>query len=150
MVRSTSPRTCPGQLSISDGIYKGSTQSGTSFNIIAVSSGTHALSSVPGYSDYTQTVQVNPGQITYVNAVFTPAPATPLVPGTTTSPATGSVIATSAPSGAQVYLDNQFRGVTPVTIYNVAAGTHIVNMKLTGYADWSSSIDVLASQIAQV
>ena len=47
-------------------------------------------------------------------------------------------------------MDNQFRGVAPVTIYNVAPGTHIVNMKLGGYSDWSSSVDVPANQMVHV
>jgi hypothetical protein len=49
-----------------------------------------------------------------------------------------------------VYVDNQFRGVAPVTIYNLATGSHIVNMKLAGYSDWSSSVDVQANQMQTV
>lgn len=140
----------PGALVYLDGIYKGSTQSGNSFNLIAVSPGLHTiLLNVPGYTDFTQTVQVNAGQISSVNAVFTLSPA---VPQGKTTPAqtTGSIIATSVPSGGQVYVDNQFRGIAPVTIYNVATGTHIINMKLAGYDDWSTSVDVPANQIVQV
>jgi hypothetical protein len=106
---------------------------------------------LPGYTDFTQTIDVYAGQITKVNAVFTaassgvvqqsPAPA---------SSATGSIIVTSAPAGGQVTLDNQFRGVAPVTIYNVPVGTHIINMNLAGYSDWSTSVDVQANQIVQV
>jgi hypothetical protein len=47
-------------------------------------------------------------------------------------------------------VDNQFRGVAPATIYNVAAGTHIINLKLARYSDWSTSVDVQANQIVQV
>ncbi|DAC72136.1 MAG TPA: hypothetical protein DSN98_06705 [Thermoplasmata archaeon] len=50
----------------------------------------------------------------------------------------------------QVYVDNQLRGATPVTIYNVATGTHIINIKLTGYSDWSSSVNVPVNQVVQV
>lgn len=138
----------PGALVYLDGVYKGSTQSQNSFNVIAVSPGSHTLLlSVPGYADFTQAVQVNPGQISYVNAVFTPSSPVPQSPVT---PATGSITATSVPSGGQVYVDNQFRGIAPVTIYNVATGTHIVNMKLAGYDDWSTSVDVQANQVVQV
>ena len=140
----------PGALVYLDGIYKGSTQSGNSFNLIAISPGLHTiLLNVPGYTDFTQAVQVNAGQISYVNAVFTQSPAVPQGQ-TTPAQATGSIIATSAPSGGQVYVDNQFRGIAPVTIYNVAVGTHIINMKLAGYDDWSTSVDVPANQIVQV
>jgi hypothetical protein len=140
----------PGALVYLDGIYKGSIQYGTLFNIIAVSPGSHTLLlHLPGYTDVTQTLQVNTGQITNANAVFTPSPVAQQSPPAA-SPGTGSVVVTSSPSGGQVYVDDQFRGVAPVTIYNVAAGTHIVNLKLAGYSDWSTSVDVPANQITQV
>jgi hypothetical protein len=140
----------PGALVYLDGIYKGSIQSGTVFNVIAVSPGSHTLLlHLPGYTDFTQALQVNTGQIAHVNAVFTPAPAGQQGP-TPVSPGTGSIIVTSSPSGGQVSIDNQFRGVAPVTIYNVAAGTHIVNIRLTGYSDWSTSANVPANQMVQV
>jgi len=140
-----------GALVYLDGIYKGSTISNNIFNIISVNPGTHTvLLHVPGYTDFTQSVQVYNGQITNVDAVFTaPSSVVQQGPGTTTQ-TTGSIIATSSPAGGQVFVDNQFRGVTPVTIYNVATGSHIVNMKLTGYSDWSSSVTVLADQMVQV
>jgi len=140
-----------GALVYLDGIYKGATISGNIFNIISVTPGTHTiLLHIPGYTDFTQTVQVYNGQITNVNASFaSPSAAVQQGPGTTTS-STGSIIATSSPAGGQVFLDNQFRGIAPVTIYNVAAGSHIVNMKLAGYSDWSSSVTVLADQMVQV
>ncbi len=59
-------------------------------------------------------------------------------------------MATSTPAGGQVYLDSQFRGIAPVTIYNVAPGTHIINMKLPGYSDWSTSVNVPGGQVTQV
>jgi hypothetical protein len=139
----------PGALVYLDGIYKGSTQSGNTFNTIAVSPGTHTLFlHLPGYKDITQTVEVFPGQITNVAAVFTPAATQQS--SATASPATGSIIVTSTPAGGQVTLDNQFRGVAPVTIYNVAPGTHIVNVHLNGFNDWSTSVDVPANQVVQV
>jgi hypothetical protein len=136
----------PGALVYLDGIYKGATQAGTTFNVIAVSPGSHTiLLHLPGYTDFTRTVQVNAGQISTTNAEFTvqqsPAPS---------SPQTGSIIVTSTPTGGQVYVDNQLRGAAPVTIYNVATGTHIINMKLAGYNDWSSSADVPANQVVRV
>jgi hypothetical protein len=140
----------PGALVYLDGIYKGSIQSGMIFNVIAVSSGTHTmLLHLPGYTDVTRTVQVNTGQIADLNAVFTPSTSVQQSPATA-SPATGSILVTSSPSGGQVSVDNQFRGVAPVTIYNVAPGTHIINMQLTGYSNWSTSVDVSANQIVQV
>jgi hypothetical protein len=140
----------PGALVYLDGIYKGTTQSGNIFNIIAVSPGSHTIIlHLPGYTDFTQTLQVNAGQIANVNAVFTPSPAVQQGPATA-SPATGSLIVTSSPAGGQISVDNQFRGVAPVTIYNIASGPHVINIQLTGYSDWSTSVNVPANQIVQV
>jgi hypothetical protein len=140
----------PGALVYLDGIYKGSTQSGNVFNIISVAPGSHTiLLHAPGYSDFTQTVEVTSGQISYVSSTISQPSAVAQLP--TTSPAlVGSVFASSSPAGGQVYLDNQFRGVAPVTIYNVAPGSHIIIMKLPGYSDWSTSVDVTGGQVAQV
>ncbi len=141
--------TVPGAVVYLDGIYKGSTQSGDSFNIISVDPGSHSLLlHLPGHTDFQQTVQVYAGRISDVNAVFTPLPVSQQ--SSSTSPAVGSIIVTSSPTGGQVYVDNQFRGVTPVTIYNVAQGTHIINLKLAGYSDYSTSVDVPANQMVQV
>jgi hypothetical protein len=144
----------PGAVIYLDGTYKGSTLSGTTFNIISVGPGSHTLLlHVPGYTDFTRTVAVSAGQITTVKAIFgqqtanvAAQAAQPGVQGTQG----GSIIASSSPAGGEVYLDNQFRGVAPVTIYDVASGTHIVNMKLAGYADWSDSVSVPAGQIVPV
>lgn len=138
----------PGALVYLDGIYKGTMHSGSIFNVISVDAGSHTvLLHLPGYTDFTQMIEVNAGQISNVDATFTPAPPQ----NAATSPAgTGSIVVTSTPSGGQVTVDNQVRGVAPVTIYNVASGSHIVNMKLPGYNDYSTSVDVLAGQVAQV
>jgi hypothetical protein len=140
----------PGALVYLDGIYKGITLPGDSFNIIAVDPGPHTLLlHLPGYPDFTETVPVDAGLVSYADAVFSP-PTAILQSPPSPSPAVGGVMVTSAPTGGQVYIDNQFRGVTPVTIYNLAAGTHIVNINLAGYNDWSESIDVPADQMIQV
>ncbi len=140
----------PGALVYLDGIYKGSTTSGNMFNVISVSPGSHTiLLHNPGYTDFTQTVEVTSGQISSVNAVFS-QPTVVTQSTAVSSGGAGSIVATSTPAGGQVYLDSQFRGVAPVTIYNVAPGTHIINMKLPGYSDWSTSVNVPGGQVTQV
>ena len=142
--------TIPGALVYLDGIYKGITLSGSAFNIISVDPGPHTiLLHLPGYTDFTEAVQVSSGQVSYVTADFSLPPVNQPVPTVTAAPA-GGVIVTSSPTGSQVYVDNQFRGVTPVTIYNLAPGTHIINQNLAGYTNWSTSVDVQANQMVQV
>ena len=54
----------------------------------------------------------------------------------------GTLSFSSSPSGAEVYLDNQYRGSTPSTLENVATGPHTLEFRLSGYRSWSSTISV--------
>ena len=67
-----------------------------------------------------------------------------LITGCTSIPnvGTGTLQLSSSPSGAQVYLDNQFRGYTPITITNVASGNHILEYRYSGYQSWSTTVTV--------
>ena len=49
---------------------------------------------------------------------------------------------TSSPSGSDVYLDNQYKGTTPVTIPGVALGSHTLEYRHSGYQSWSTAITV--------
>jgi len=51
---------------------------------------------------------------------------------------------TTSPSGAEVYLDNQYSGTTPCSLSDVSVGSHTLEYRLTGYAPWNSSITVPA------
>jgi hypothetical protein len=56
----------------------------------------------------------------------------------------GSVAVTSTPGGAAVYLDGMDTGnVTPCTLSGVAAGDHVVTVKLPGYTDGSDALTVV-------
>ncbi len=57
---------------------------------------------------------------------------------------TGSIKITSSPSGAEVYLDNEYHGTTPNTINAVAAGNHTVEVREHGYKTWSQNITVIS------
>lgn len=54
----------------------------------------------------------------------------------------GTIQLTSSPSGAEVYLDNQFQGSTPSTIANVDQGNHTLEFRYPGYQSWSTGITV--------
>jgi len=63
---------------------------------------------------------------------------------------TGSVDIKSSPSGATVYIDSVNKGVTPAIISNIAAGSHILLLKKTGYKDYSVSVNVAAGKTTTV
>jgi len=63
-------------------------------------------------------------------------------------PLTGSLEVTSTPSGreVQVILDGNFRGVTPLVLANLSAGSHLLQLRSPGYAEKVELITVSAGQ----
>ncbi|MDD1700103.1 MAG: PEGA domain-containing protein [Methanoregula sp.] len=49
---------------------------------------------------------------------------------------------TSSPSGAEVYINNQYRGSTPCTISDIETGNYTLEMRYPGYQTWSTGISV--------
>lgn len=56
--------------------------------------------------------------------------------------ATGSIVVSSTPSGAEIYLDNEYRGTTPSTITGVAAGSHMLELRQPGYERFVQPVEV--------
>jgi len=59
------------------------------------------------------------------------------------APAPAKAAVHSEPSGAEIYLDGQLIGSTPSTV-ELPAGTHELNVRLSGYQDWIRSLRVLS------
>ena len=55
---------------------------------------------------------------------------------------TGILAVKSAPSEAQVYVDGELKGLTPLTLYNFPAGTYNIAVKKEGYSDFEKTISV--------
>jgi len=54
----------------------------------------------------------------------------------------GTLQLTSSPTGAEIYLDNQYRGTTPGTIAGVEPGSHSLEVRSKGYKSWKSVVTV--------
>lgn len=54
----------------------------------------------------------------------------------------GTLYIVSTPSGANVYSDGTYKGITPLALTGVSPGTHIVELDMSGYYDWKSTITV--------
>jgi hypothetical protein len=63
---------------------------------------------------------------------------------------TGSIKIISSPSGAEVYLDSEYRGTTPNTINAVPAGNHTVEIRERGYKPWSQDLTITSGSTASV
>jgi hypothetical protein len=92
--------------------------------------------------DYTVSAEMN-GYRTYTTTTSvlsdTHSPVyCPLTPISTS----GALYILSTPSDATVTLDGMYKGRTPITISNVAAGTHILQLDSPGSYDWKSTVEV--------
>lgn len=125
-----------------DGGYRGITLQGNAFDISGVSPGTHTISLLKsGYQDYATSVSVTAGSTATVSAALNPG---------SKPPATGTITAQSSPSGAEIYLDNVYKGFSPVSLSDISAGSHVVIFKMAGYSDAQYTVDITAGQSTQV
>ena len=63
---------------------------------------------------------------------------------------TGKLDIKSEPSGAEVYVDGEFRGLTPLVAGGLIAGNHVVLLRKTNHLDVSVAAAVKAGQTAPV
>jgi PEGA domain len=66
------------------------------------------------------------------------------------APPTGSLNITSNPRHAEVFLDGTLRGRTPLILDNLSAGSHLLQLRLSGYAEWVEMVTVNAGQRMQI
>ncbi len=122
-----------------------STGATTPTTIEGVSSGTHNIVlRLAGYQDYTQIVTVENNATSTVSGT--------LIALTTTTQQTtnGSIKVESNPSNAAVFLNTEYQGKTPLTLYNITHGTHRVLVQKIGYQDWSERISVTSGSRTDV
>jgi formylglycine-generating enzyme required for sulfatase activity len=119
-----------------DGVNTGRT---TSCLLDSVLVGSHTLGlKLTGYADWDTTVAVIAGETTSVSPLLTAVTA-------------GWVQVNSTPTGAAVWLDSVNTGrITNCLLVSVAAGSHMLELKLTGYADWDTTIAVVAGETTTV
>ena len=125
-----------------DGTVKGTTP----FTSHTIPAGDHAVTlKMTGYEDFITTVTIPPGG--NVQGVYTMVSKTA---GTGTGtvnppqPTTGTMIIESIPSGASLYIDGTLKGTTPFTIHTITTGDHAVTLKMSGYADFPSTVTIPA------
>ena len=124
-----------------DGVYVGQTRAGSPLVFTSVKPGTHTLLlTKSGYQDYSVTRTVSAGQNYDVDVTLNPVQ----------NPTTGGISIISAPSQAEVYLNNAYKGLTPVTLDSLAPGSYTLLLRLSGYQDWQATQQVTAGQTAQI
>ncbi len=63
---------------------------------------------------------------------------------------TGVIVVESSPKSAQVYVDNELKGESPLTIYNFPVGQHDVLVKKEGYGDFKKTITLKVGTTEEV
>ncbi|MEK6951756.1 MAG: PEGA domain-containing protein [Nanoarchaeota archaeon] len=102
---------------------------------VPVSVGTHdVVISKTGYLDYSTTINVASGEIVRVNTNLATDP------NYWDSTQYGSVTVMSNPPMSNVFIDDVYKGVTPITIRNVSPGTHGIRVSKAGYTDYINTI----------
>ncbi|MFA4876226.1 MAG: PEGA domain-containing protein [Methanoregula sp.] len=125
-----------------DGVSSGQTPASGSLKLNNIPVGSHTVGlSLAGYQPYSVGVTVSANTVTEVNKILQPI-----------SPVSGkgSLSVSSTPSGANVFLDNNFIGITPLTVHDVTAGDHLLTLRLEGYQDYSTTTQVNAGATSTV
>jgi PKD repeat protein len=98
--------------------------------------GNHVVTlSFDGYEDWNHTVPIRSGQTSEINAILVAK-----------KEITGSLAVITNPPGAEIFIDGDFRGVSPVTISGIPAGTHTVLLSLQDYVDNTTSVSITSGQ----
>jgi hypothetical protein len=140
-----------------DGTSRGSTP----LTVPGLAAGSHTVRlAKAGFTDYTGTLTLSGGKTTLLNITLVAvqgAPAMTTLPLTSTpsqapagaqsavtaAPAgSGSLSVKSTPPGANVYLDGEKVGTTPVTVQDVAPGAHRLVLTLQGYSDIMQPVEI--------
>ena len=139
-----------------DGAYKGFTP----ITVTGIPVGTHQLKVHRiGYEDYTAGVTITSGSTATVPVTLQTSSGSTTVPTIvpTTSPTqappgtgTGTVSVNSKPTGARVYLDYFYAGNTPVTLQNVAPGSHTIRIRKLFYDTYTTTVTVTPGSTVSV
>lgn len=62
----------------------------------------------------------------------------------------GAINLTSTPSGAKIYLDDKYQGITPLTLSNLKPGTYQLRLIQSGYQDWQQEITVSSDKTIEI
>ena len=132
----------PGASVYLDSAYQGVTNPSGGLTLNNIPSGSHLIKvTAPGYNDWIETVYVKPNANTYVPVVMTR-----IGPSPTPVPTAGAINVVSTPAGAEILIDNIFRGYTPATITEIDPGVHQIRLTYTGYNDYSGTVNVVSGQ----
>ncbi|MDD4127533.1 MAG: PEGA domain-containing protein [Methanomicrobium sp.] len=124
-----------------DGSYEGVTPYSGSYVIDNVNAGTHTLTlKLSGYKDATTSVSVLGGGTATASIPLTQQ-------GSTVT--TGTLDLSSTPTGANVFINNEYKGISPFSL-TLGAGQYQVTFRLPGYTDSTTTATVNAGATSTI
>lgn len=125
-----------------NGNYRGFTPVDDSLDINDLAPGTYTVVvKKSNFQDYSTQVTVEAGKKVQMHAQLQTAPVTPTT-------ATAEIVST--PSGADVYVNNVFLGITPLSFQDVTPGTYAVEIRMQGYTPYTTTGQVVGGQNIQI
>ncbi len=129
----------PGAAVFLDSVFKGQTWPDDTLDITNVQPGSHTLAvKLSGYVDTSQKVTVTKGKTSTIIVTLKPS---------STPSKTGVLIIESQPQLADVYLNSIYQGSSPLILWDVAAGTNTITLQMSGYNDYTTSVDLKAQEV---
>jgi hypothetical protein len=130
-----------GALVFLNGVFAGETPPSGYLTVPDLNTGSHEIIiSHAGYEDYSSTIMLSPGQTSTVNVALKKIEP-PDVPVLGIS---------SEPAGAAVYIDNEYKGITPVDLTSLSPGKHPLILSLDGYERYSAMVTTPEGRNTQV
>ena len=129
-----------------DDSYQGTTPpGGRAIYLRSLAPGSYTVRlEMPDYQTWTDTAVIRNNIITDIHAE--PVPYSPGPQPDTT----GQLTITSEPAGADVLLDNQYKGITPVYLSDIPGGSHGILLHLSGYQDYTITANVAGGTTVNV
>ena len=105
------------------------------------------------YKNFTNTIKgiiVSQPPVAWVSSNLLSYTVMPITPPPPPPANYGRIIVTSQPQGAKVYLDNVYKGVTPLNLDRINSGQHHIKLVMAGYQVWSNYVSVSPSRTTTV
>ncbi|MDD3159588.1 MAG: PEGA domain-containing protein [Candidatus ainarchaeum sp.] len=127
-------------------VYVGETYKGITseygLDITQLTAGDYSVRvSKSGFEDYYATVSVYNNKTTKLDVSLVES---------ITKPTTGSLYVTSTPSGADVYVNNEYKGLTPIILNQLSDGYYSVKLMMPNYQDAVATYTVYAGKTTDV
>ncbi|AEK73694.1 hypothetical protein GQS_09000 [Thermococcus sp. 4557] len=118
-------------------VYINGKYRGTTPLTLELSSGNYTVElSRTNYEDYTVNVTLETGETKTISATLTPK--------------FGYLDAYSNPPGAEVYVDEDYLGTTPITDHKLPLGEHTIKVKMEDYKEYTKTINIELGKTTKV